>query len=67
MRKKCTDGNGIYDGCVKLEGWFGGAWANCKRQDWGYECEVRGTDKSDIRSVPDVPKVEYATRSGWQT
>ena len=31
MCKKCIDGNGIYDGCVKLEGWFRGVYANYKR------------------------------------
>jgi hypothetical protein len=67
MCKKCTDGNGIYDGCVKLEGWFGGAYANCKRQDRGFKCEVRDTDKSDFRSALKVPKVGYTTRSSRQT
>ena len=67
MCKKCIDSNGIYNGCVKLESQFGGACANCKRQDRGFECKVRDIDKSDFRSALEVLKVGYTTRSGRQT
>ena len=49
---------------MKLESWFGGACANCKRQDKGYECEVRDTDKSDFREPPLTPKDDYQTTRG---
>jgi hypothetical protein len=65
--KKCTNEQGIFIGCVKLEGHYGGACGNCKKQDKGANCEVRDVDKHEFRYTEEPPKEEYKTARGRRT
>jgi hypothetical protein len=61
--KKCKNNQGIFKGCVKLEGHFGGACGNCKKQDKGADCKARDTNKHEFREGAKVEIREYTTRS----
>ena len=55
---------GKLKGCIKLEGYFGGSCANCKRQDKGSTCTVRDKDTFNFRAPPITPKESFSTGRG---
>jgi hypothetical protein len=67
LYKKYKNNQGIFKGCVKLKGYFGGAYRNCKKQDKGADCEARDIDKYKFREGVKVEIREYTTRSGRVT
>jgi len=55
---------GLFIGCVKLEGYYGGACANCKRQDRGSTCEVRDIGKDELRVALEEELVKHTSKRG---
>jgi hypothetical protein len=47
-----------------LEGYYGGACANYKRQDRGSTCEVRDMGKDKLRVAPEEEPVKHTSKRG---
>jgi hypothetical protein len=54
----------LFIGCVKLEGYYGGVYANYKRQDKGLICEVRDIGKNKLRVAPEEELVKHTSKRG---
>jgi hypothetical protein len=58
---------GLFIGYIRLEGFYGGVYANCKRQDRGSIYEIRDVGKDKVRVALEERLVKYRTRSGRST
>jgi hypothetical protein len=54
----------LFIGCIKLEGYYGGAYVNYKRQDRGLICEVRDIGKNKLRVAPEEELVKHTSKRG---
>ena len=50
-----------------MEGYYGGACANCKRQDRGLIYKVRDIGKNKLRVAPKEELVKYKSKRGYIT
>ena len=53
--------------CVRLEGFYSGAYINYKRQDHSSIYKVRDVGKDEVRVALEERLVEYQIRSGRNT
>jgi hypothetical protein len=54
----------LFIGCIKLEGYYGGAYVNYKRQDRGLICEVRDIGKNKLRVALEEEPVKHTLKRG---
>jgi hypothetical protein len=53
--------------CIKLEGYYGRAYANCKRQDRGLIYKVRDMGKDELRVALEEELVKHRLKRGCIT
>ena len=70
MCEYCESEGGIYRECRALEGWFGNACGNCKRNDWGARCTLSDTykqDREDHKKEEELKRKEVKTTRAGRT
>ncbi len=66
----CEKWLGLYAECRALQGWFGNACRNCKKNDWAARCtlsEVYKKDKEEYEEMQKLRKKEWITTRGGCT